>query len=54
VQAQVEANEENKEEKVPMVEPKTRAAGGVWLQASDFPHSFQYILLFHNLNKVGY
>jgi hypothetical protein len=34
--------EENKEEKEvkPIVEPKTRAAGGVWLLSSDFPHSF--------------
>lgn len=38
------ANETNldhkEEEKKVLVEPKTRAAGGVWLLASDFPHSF--------------
>lgn len=34
-----------------MVEPKTRAAGGVWLSASDFPHSFQHLIVYHNINK---
>jgi hypothetical protein len=28
------------EEKKVLVEPKTRAAGGVWLSSGDFPHAF--------------
>ena len=33
-------SERREPEKPPVVEPKTRAAGGVWLHASDFPHCF--------------
>jgi hypothetical protein len=33
------------------VEPKTRAAGGVWLLANDFPHSFQNLIVYHNPKK---
>ena len=35
------------------MEPKTRAAGGVWLLASDFPHSFQHLIVYHNINKYS-
>ena len=30
------------------VEPKTRAPGGMWVEASDIAHCFQYLLVFHN------
>jgi hypothetical protein len=30
--------------------PKPRAQGGVWIQASDFPHAFQNIIIYHNLS----
>lgn len=39
-QKQVVEEAKHEEEKRELVEPKTRAAGGVWLLASDFPHSF--------------
>ena len=29
-------------------EPKTRAPGGLWMDAADFPCCFQYILVFYN------
>jgi len=46
--------EENKEEEkeVQIQEPKTRAAGGVWLLSSDFPHCFQHFIIYHNPNKL--
>lgn len=31
--------------------PKTRAAGGIWLTQSDFPHAFQNIIIYHNIKK---
>jgi len=31
--------------------PKPRAAGGIWLTQSDFPHAFQQIIVYHNLKK---
>ena len=48
-------NEENKgeEEKKQINEPKTRAAGGVWLLSSDFPHCFQNLIVYHNIQKYN-
>lgn len=31
--------------------PKSRAAGGIWLTQSDFPHAFQNIIIYHNIKK---
>lgn len=39
--------EEDKNE-IAALEPKTRAPGGLWMEASDLAHCFQYILIFHN------
>jgi hypothetical protein len=44
-----EKDETHEEEKV--LEPQTRAAGGVWLLASDFPHCFQHFVVYHNFKK---
>ena len=42
--------EEEEEKKIPL-EPKTRAAGGIWISDSDFPFSFKKLLVFHNPTK---
>ena len=34
--------------------PKTRAAGGIWLTQSDFPHAFQSIIIYHNISKYSH
>ena len=34
--------------------PKTRAAGGIWLTQSDFPHAFQNIIIYHNITKYSH
>lgn len=34
--------------------PKTRAAGGIWLTQSDFPHAFQTIIIYHNTTKYSH
>jgi hypothetical protein len=34
--------------------PKTRAAGGIWLTQTDFPHAFQNIIIYHNINKYSH
>ena len=32
------------------LKPKQRAQGGVWILASDFPHAFQNIIIYHNMS----
>ena len=27
--------------------------GGVWIETSDFPHAFQHIIVFHNMNRFA-
>ena len=41
-------------EKKQLIEPKTRAAGGVWLLTSDVPHCFQNFIVYHNINKFNH
>lgn len=33
----------------PEIKPRPRALGGVWVQASDFPHAFTNLIIYHNL-----
>ncbi len=40
------------EDKKDQAEPKTRAPGGVWIAASDVPHSFQHFIVYHNITKM--
>lgn len=40
--------EEEDKQETAAVEPKNRAAGGLWLEATDLAHCFQYLLVFHN------
>lgn len=40
------------EDKPQVLDPKTRSAGGLWLQAADFPFCFQYFIIFHNDQKI--
>ena len=40
-----------KEPEQKYLEPRTRSQGGIWLQAEDFPHAFNFLLLYHNPNK---
>jgi len=47
-----EEDEEVEKEKPVVYEPKTRAPGGIWLQAADFPFCFQYFIIFHNDEKL--
>ena len=35
-------------------EPWTWSSGGIWLLAEDFPHAFNFLLLYHNPNKFKY
>ena len=44
----------NEEEKKELVEPKTRAPGGVWVAASDIPFSFQNFIIYHNVSKMAH
>lgn len=46
-----EGEGEAKEQQV-ILEPRTRAAGGIWMQAADFPFCFQYFIVFHNEEKI--
>lgn len=52
-----ELDEEEKQE-TSAIEPKTRAPGGMWIEASDLAHCFQYLLVFYNprayASKVNY
>lgn len=50
--AQPDAQEEEKKEMPVLIEPKTRASGGVWVQASDIPSSFQSFIVYHNISKM--
>jgi len=43
-------DEESKKEEIV---PKARAAGGVWLHSTDFPHSFTNIIVYHNMSKYN-
>lgn len=38
--------EEKKDQK-----PRARAAGGVWIQSSDFPCAFQHLIVYHNMSS---
>jgi hypothetical protein len=40
------------EEKKDLIEPKTRAPGGVWVASSDIPYSFQNLIVYHNVTKM--
>jgi hypothetical protein len=54
---QAEKKEEHhqaEEEKKELVEPKTRAPGGVWVSASDIPYSFQNFIVYHNVSKFSH
>lgn len=33
------------------LKPRQRALGGVWINSSDFPHAFQHVIVFHNMNR---
>jgi hypothetical protein len=46
-QASQDHDEEMKEE----IQPKSRAAGGIWLHSTDFPHSFTDVIVYHNMSK---
>eukprot|EP01022_Parablepharisma_sp_SALTPOND_P002364 TRINITY_DN1096_c0_g1_i1.p1 TRINITY_DN1096_c0_g1~~TRINITY_DN1096_c0_g1_i1.p1 ORF type:complete len:1297 (+),score=217.97 TRINITY_DN1096_c0_g1_i1:10066-13956(+) len=43
-----EGDDENYKGDHGAVEPKTRAPGGLWMEAGDLAHCFQYLLVFHN------
>ena len=54
-QQQENTQEEQRDvEKKQLIEPKTRAAGGVWLLTSDVPHCFQNFIVYHNINKFNH
>jgi len=42
------SQEEQKHEEL---KPRQRAMGGVWIESSDFPHAFQHVIVYHNLNR---
>jgi hypothetical protein len=50
-QPEGEGEEVKKEPEV--IEPRTRASGGLWLQAADFPHCFQYFIVYYNYEKFA-
>lgn len=41
-------DEEEEKHEGTVIDPKTRAPGGLWVEASDLPHCFQYFLVFYN------
>ena len=46
-----EANPDEEEKKHEELKPRQRAMGGVWIETSDFPHAFQHVIVFHNMNR---
>ena len=46
-----EANPDEAAEKQEELKPRQRAMGGVWIETSDFPHAFQHVIVFHNMNR---
>jgi len=52
--AEKKEEQPNEEEKKELVEPKTRAPGGVWVSASDIPFSFQNFIVYHNVSKMAH
>ena len=49
--AGVDANPDEEGENQEDLKPRQRAMGGVWIETSDFPHAFQHIIVFHNMNR---
>ena len=49
-----QAQHSEEEKKEGGLEPKSRAPGGVWVRASDIPHSFQNFIVYHNLSKMSH
>jgi len=47
------SNDDNDEQKKEETSPRVRAAGGVWLHSSDFPHSFTNVIVYHNMNRCA-
>lgn len=46
-----DANSNEEEKKHEELKPRQRAMGGVWIESSDFPHAFQHVIVYHNLNR---
>ena len=46
-----DANSNEEEKKQEELKPRQRAMGGVWIESSDFPHAFEHIIVYHNLNR---
>ena len=54
-------NEERKSSEVPdggeqserneLKQPRKRAPGGVWIESKDFPHAFEHVIVYHNMNR---